>query len=136
MAILLPDTIITTAGTYLSGQINMRDGAARLPLNIVGNLTFVYGSGGTSINVYLQTSFDVGVTWMDVVAFLQLTTASAKQLGTVIRSAAVTPGVFRDANTTAGQVFQFVGPLWRAKAVVIGTYAGNSTLHLDVSGDG
>ena len=40
---------------------------------------FTYGSGGTSADVYVQTSFDGGTTWVDICNF-HFTTASASKL--------------------------------------------------------
>lgn len=134
MTAVLPDTIITTAGTVTSAAFDLRNGG-RPPLNLSAALKFTYGSGGTSINVYVQTSFDGGSTWQDVISFTQITTANSKQFSNVGRTNKLAPVAQQDGALAAGSANDgFVGPLWRVKVVSVGTYAGSSTLHVDLFG--
>jgi hypothetical protein len=95
--------------------------------------TFTYGSGGTSVDVYVQTSFDGGLTWCDVIHFAQLTTANARFLASVAETAigaapiAATDGTLTVNTMNAG----LFGSWWRTKYTVVGTYATNTTLRVD-----
>jgi hypothetical protein len=87
-------------------------------------LNFSYGSGGTSVNAWLQTSLDGGTTWCDTVALGQLTTASARVVGSLISSASYALTAATDGALTAGTLNNgLFGPLWRVKYTSIGTYA-------------
>ena len=92
-------------------------------------LNFSYGSGGTSVNAWLQTSLDGGTTWCDAVALGQLTTASARVVGSLISSASYALTAATDGALTAGTLNNgLFGPLRRVTYTSIGTYAGNSAL--------
>ena len=56
-----------------STQLQFVDGA---PRNLTLQANSVYGSGGTSVDAYVQTTLDGGATWFDI-AELRFTTASA-----------------------------------------------------------
>src|SRR6476469_6593996 len=88
---LLPATTITVAAAAVTtspivGLTGMKS------LSVQASLT--YGSGGTSIDVWVQTSFDGGVSWCDIMNF-NYTTAGGRKVSTVVMStalaAAVTP---------------------------------------------
>lgn len=120
---------ITTAVTAATSTV------VKLPswtniLHLYANLT--YGSGGTSADFYVQTSFDGGVTWMDIAEF-GYTTASAKKIMTVISALGVlsptTPG---DGALTANTAVNgFIGDRLRVKYTTVGTYAGSTTIKID-----
>jgi len=121
---LMPTTTITTAvtGGIVTGP--RIDG-------IVGMYVFAkftYGSDGTSAKFWVQTSFDGGASWADVVNFA-FTTASAKKVAQVIRvganPVAVTDGTAAD-DTVAGPP----GQLWRVKYTTVGTYASSTTIRI------
>lgn len=117
--ITIPTTII--GGTaYLMPQENVVD-----YLGLQG--VFVYGSGGTSCKAYLQTSFDNGNTWCDVVSMAFATATATKvaaiqAFGANITPVAPTDGTLAD-NTIAGSLF---GDRVRVKVIVTGTYAATS----------
>lgn len=135
VASLLPATVITVAGTLLSQVFDVHANSQKLPLNLAAQANLTYGSGGTTIDVYVQTSFDQGVTWCDVMNF-HFTTASLREISNVNRQTAVVPAAATDgtlaANTKNDGV---VGRLWRAKVVSTGTYAGGTTLTVDILGE-
>lgn len=94
---------------------------------------FMYGSGGTSAKVWVQTSLDLGQTWIDVACFA-FTTANATKVinlsGLTPVTAAITPsdGAMAD-NTVQDGV---MGSSWRAKLTTTGTYANTSmSLRMD-----
>lgn len=126
---------ITTAATVNGSafRLQRRNGYRGL----VCQVNFTYGSGGTTVDVTLQTSFDGGSTWTDFYHATQFTTASG-------RRGAVLPGVTAtsssaDLDLTATQaaghsVDGLLGDQVRARVVSTGTYAA-STLQIDVFGD-
>lgn len=63
---LLGETTITTAvtGVTTTPVVDL-EGLQEL----IAQCVFVYGSGGTQADFFLQTSFDAGTTWTDVAAF-------------------------------------------------------------------
>lgn len=132
---LLPATVITTAGTLISQTFDLKANAMKLPLNLAAQANLTYGSGGTTIAVYIQTSFDQGATWCDVINFA-FTTANLRQIGNVNRQTAVVPVAATDGSLASNTKNDgVVGRLWRAKVVSTGTYAGNTTLVVDILGE-
>ena len=93
-----------------------------------------YGSGGTSIDAYVQTSFD-GVTWFDIANFHFTTSALNKAFnlsqGTV-NATQITPTASGTlaANTA---VDGFIGGKVRVLLKTVGTYVG-TTLALYADG--
>jgi hypothetical protein len=132
---LLPATVITAAATLLSQTFDVKANGQKLPLNMAAQANFVYGSGGTTCKVYIQTSFDQGVTWCDVMEF-DFAVASLREVGNVNRQTAVVPVAATDGTLAANTKNDgLVGRLWRAKVVSTGTYAGNTTLTVDILGE-
>jgi len=129
--ILLPPTIITTAqANQLSQVIDIGGNTPRMVTAIV---KFLYGSGGTSVDVYTQTSFDNSF-WMDVFD-IQVTTAAATKLAstgpvTTGAVATLTDGTLA-ANTAKNGI---IGRFWRVKWTSVGTYAGATSLEVDLFG--
>lgn len=132
---LMPATVITAAGTVTSSVLDLKANGQKLPLNLLAFLKVVYGSGGTSINVYVQTSIN-GADWEDVISFTQVTTASSKQVANINRQTKVAPAATTDGSLAAGSANDGVfGTLWRVKVVSVGTYAGNTTVEVDIVGE-
>lgn len=83
-----------------------------------------YGSGGTSIKAYLQTSLDQGSTWIDI-ACATFTTASANKVvnlsALTAKTTAATPtdGTLTDDTAVDG----ILGDRLRVKVTSTGTYA-------------
>lgn len=92
-----------------------------------------YGSGGTTIDAWVQTSID-GVNWIDVCNF-HFTTASAKFLFNLSALTPVTSEyTLTDGTLTANTAKDgIIGNLWRVKYQSSGTYAGNTTLTIQMS---
>ena len=104
------------------------------PSSICVQASFSYGSGGTTVDAYPQTSIDNGVTWIDIAQF-HFTTASARSVynlnsQTPISSEYTPTDGALSANTAKDGI---VGPLYQVKLASTGTYAGNTTLRIDVS---
>ncbi|HEY4722231.1 MAG TPA: hypothetical protein VII92_10315 [Anaerolineae bacterium] len=117
------DLTITIAGTYTCTAITGLTGMQSLGLWY----KFVYGSGGTSVRAYKQTSLDGGNTWIDIACRL-FTTANATGL---LNFSALTPkttevvptdGALADNTAIDG----ILGDRSRYKVVVVGTYGGNT----------
>src|SRR5262249_61274660 len=81
---ILNNAVITTAGTFTGPLYQLREPAGHgPPMFLEFQETFTYGSAGTSVDVYVQTSFDGGTNWCDAIHFAQLTTASARFIAAV-----------------------------------------------------
>jgi len=119
----------TTAGTYTSDAISIPMGASV----IMTQAAFVRGGGGTTCDVFIQTSVDNGTSWIDVMQFAFATTTVTKISGVrpyIALAANVTPsdGGLSD-NTILDGV---IGDRLRVKTVVVGTYSSTSTLDVDI----
>lgn len=131
----LGDNAITTA---TSGEVitsaSDSAGATQAYLSGLGGIlaaciqcNFTYGSGGTSVKIAIETTFDQGQTWIEVARFA-FTTASAEKLFNLSaltpKLSAVTPAAQSDDAALDG----ILGDRWRAKKIVVGTYAGNTSV--------
>lgn len=86
------------------------------------------GAGGTSIDAYVQTSFDDGQTWWDIInlqVLVATVTKSAmvkKSIGSAVRAAAV------DKSLAANSLFDgFFGDKFRIALVIVGAYNAADT---------
>lgn len=116
----LGDFTITTAGTQTGDAVTGFDGA--LSLTLQGRLA--YGSGGTSIDVYVQTSLDEGTTWRDIAQWSWTTSAAnaaynLSGLTDKTTAVAATDGTLTANTSVAG----LLGERFRVKLVSVGTYA-------------
>lgn len=97
------------------------------------------GAGGTSIDGWIQTSLDGGVTWFDVANFHFLTTP-----GTKISAVVWDPATPFTAGTTPGSgalaantvLNGILGDRIRALITTVGTYSGGTTFAIDVVAKG
>ena len=133
MASLL-SAVITTAAAGVAGPVlQLREGP---PDVLQAQASFVYGSGGTSVTCWIQTSLDGGISWSDVIAFAAFTTASARFIANVNLLANRVPVAATDGTLAASTVNSFLGTKLRVKYTSVGTYAGNTTLNVDVAAGG
>jgi hypothetical protein len=106
------------------------------PRSLAVQANFAYGSGGTSVDAYLQTSLDGGATWIDIAQF-HLTTASARFVYNLNSQTPVateytpTDGALA-ANTAKDGI---LGPQLRVKYGSTGAYAGATSLSIDIACD-
>jgi hypothetical protein len=126
---ILPTKTITTALTGFVTDV-FRFGNA-FPKVITVYATFVYGSSGTTVKAWLQTSLDDGATWIDVMnfAFLLASLNKVAQVNNFVAQASVltpTDGTLADNTIVNG----ILGPRLRLKITTTGTYAGDTTLAL------
>ncbi|MCL6710221.1 hypothetical protein M8R20_24795 [Pseudomonas sp. R2.Fl] len=106
------------------------------PRNLAVQAKFNYGGGGTSVDVYLQTSLDGGQSWIDIANF-HFTTASGAAIFNLSaltpKTTAVTP---TDGSLAANTcVDGILGAQFRTKIVSVGTYTGDSTIAVDLVTD-
>jgi hypothetical protein len=90
-------------------------------------INFTYGSGGTTLKVVIETTFNQGTTWVEVYR-AAFALASAERVVNVSAltplTSPLTPAALSD-DTVKDGVF---GDRWRARKIVAGTYAGNSSV--------
>lgn len=121
----LADLPITTALTG-SAQTAIESLEGMLAGTIQAKLA--YGSGGTSVKAYVQTTLDDGLTWVDVASFTFTTSSATKVInlsGLTPKTTAVTPsdGALADDTCVDG----VLGDALRVKLTTTGTYS-NTTL--------
>ncbi len=122
----LGDFTITTAGTQI-GEWTTTDLAGAL--SMAAQLRLAFGSGGTSIKAYLQTSLDEGTTAIDIacVAFLVASEVAVLNFSALTpKTTQVTPADGALADDTA--IDGILGDRFRLKVVSTGTYAGSTVL--------
>lgn len=124
---LLPVATITTATTIVGPEYLFGPRAVE-SLAVEG--IFVYGSGGTTAKVFVQTSLDGGATWFDVLnlAFLLATASKLGSVSTAValgtQGAAAGDGALADNSANQG----VLGDRVRVKVITTGTYAGGTTI--------
>ena len=106
------------------------------PRNLAVQFNFAYGSGGTSADVYLQTSLDSGNTWTDIANFHVTTSAARKAINLNAQTPVTTQVALTDGSISANTAQDgLLGPQFRCKYTIVGTYAGATTLTVDVQSD-
>jgi hypothetical protein len=135
MTILLNTGVTTAVTAAVTGTVEMFGSSRPRSLALQG--TFTYGSGGTSADAYVQTSFDAGSTWSDVANF-HFTTSSQRFLFNLSSLTPVTTEATPSDGSLASNTCNdgMLGPLWRVKYTTVGTYAASTTLRVDAIVDG
>jgi hypothetical protein len=131
-AILLPPVTITAAiSTPVVGSVfNVPPGGLR-SITLEGK--FAWGSGGTTVDAYVQTSLDGGATWIDIHNF-HFTTSSLNNVVNLSSGTAVTTAVTPSDGNMSSNTSQdgIIGSLLRVKYKSSGTYAGGTNLSVYV----
>ena len=121
--------VITTAATVVTEPFVFVPGSVQ---SIALQSDFTYGSSGTTVKVYLQTSLDAGSKWVDIAAHAFATTSlnkvSAVRRAVARAEAVVTDGTLSDDTELDG----LIGDRVRIKYVSVGTYATSTTLNVDL----
>jgi hypothetical protein len=118
---------VITGAVTAQLSLQMRGSA----LIIQGNLT--YGSGGTTIDVWVQTSIDGGSNWTDIANF-HWTTAGGRFLFNLSSATPVTTQYTATDGTLAANTCKdgLLGNMYRAKFTTTGTYAANTAVRITV----
>lgn len=127
---LMAATTITTAVTAATTSPMIQLGAMK-SLVIEGN--FVYGSGGTTVDAWIQTSVDQGNTWIDI-ANVHYTTSSAITIFNLSSRTPVTTAYTPTDGTLSSNTSKdgILGDRLRVKYTTTGTYAGGTTLEIAI----
>lgn len=116
---------ITAAGTFTGDWVDDFEGC----LALLVQLRFIWGSGGTTVKAYLQTSVDAESVPVDIacVVFGILSENAVLNFSALTpKTTAVTPTDAALADDTA--VDGLISDRFRVKIVVAGTYAGSTQL--------
>lgn len=125
--------IVSLGDFQISSAGQQSTPAASLPVNLQGltalscQVRFFYGSGGSSVQVFVQTSLDQGQTWFDI-ANIGFTTSSGLEAFNLSGLNGVTTPV-APTNLSLANNTTLNGPLGdRLQAVVVstGTYGGST----------
>ncbi len=128
---LLNNTNITTALTAVAGiPLQTRDGT---PESAVIQAIFTYGSGGTTFSLWVQTSLDGGTTWYDIFNMAG-TTASLSKLANLSALTPVTTLYTPTAGALSANTVKdgLLGSQFRTLLTTTGTYAGSTSLRVDI----
>jgi hypothetical protein len=125
---------IPAAGTYVTTPLQIRQApnSQGEAMAVCAEFNFVWGSGGTTLDAYIQTSLNAGTTWVDAINFHAAlaslhTVAAVSSTTSMTVPVAVTDGAQSPNSVTPG----LVGSWWRLKYTVAGTYL-TSTLRIDI----
>lgn len=134
MATLLNTPITTALTASIGPSLHCSDGGVR---SATIQCVFVYGSGGTTADVYVQTSLDGGTTWIDIANF-HFTTSSATFVYNLNAGTSVTTEYAPTDGSLASNTAKdgILGPLYRCKVTTTGTYAGATNLRVDMYASG
>ena len=132
MAALLNVPVTTAVTAQVGGVYVLRNapgGLAPLGITVQGTAT---GSGGTTMQWWLQTSIDGGTTWCDVASFSHA--AAGRVAGTVTAApqAGVVPAAATDGTLASATVVNLLGGYWRIKYTTTGTWT-TGNLRVDVA---
>lgn len=130
MALLANLTITTAVTASTTTVVNIPNGVFSTAA-IQGN--FTYGSGGTTFSAWVQTSLDGGLTWTDVANFSGTTSSTRTIFNPSTIVGIIAPITPTDGTLTANTAIDGVlGNQWRVKYTTTGTYAGGTTLRIDL----
>jgi hypothetical protein len=126
--ILLPATTIGAAVPVGLSPVILGMAAMK---SLIVQATFVYGAGGTTCKAWVQTSFDKGGSWVDIINFAFLL-ASAKKISAVKQSTVVAGAYVGTDGTLADDTIKdgLLGDRLRVRYTTTGTYTGLTTLAL------
>lgn len=138
-AVTLLTTPVTTAvAAQVSAVFQIRGVGAGVTPSSVAVQGTVAGTAGTSMQWWLQTSFDGGTTWCDAITGFH---AAAGRLAGIVLSnptAGAVPAACTDGTQSVGasavQNGIYAG-LWRVKYTTVGTWT-TGNLRIDVFGNG
>lgn len=132
MKLLNLPAIGAAIASTVSGPSKLLAGAR----NLAVQANFVYDSGGTTVDAYVQTSLDNGVTWIDVAQF-HFTTSSKIFVYNLNAQTPVTAEYTPTDGTLSANTSKdgILGTQFRVKYATTGTYGGASSLNIDAITD-
>lgn len=103
------------------------------PRSITFQAAFTYvADSATSVNAYVQTSVNGGVTWFDVAEFGFTTASATKYLNCNGDTAVASAASLTDGSLTANtSINGFLGDRYRVKITSVGTYGAGTQLRID-----
>ncbi len=121
----LGDFAVTASAIHIGEPITGLGGAIAISLSA----RLSYGSGGSSIRAFFQTSLDQGTTWQDVACILFGTASEHQEAnisGLTPKTTLLTPsdGALADDTVIDG----ILGDMFRCKVISTGTYAASTVL--------
>lgn len=106
------------------------------PRNLAIQANFAYGSGGATVDAWVQTSCDGGNTWIDVAQFHFTTSASRVAYNLNSQTPVTTQYTATDGSLGSNTAKDgLLGPQFRTKYSSTGTYAGATSLLIDIAAD-
>ena len=106
------------------------------PEMLLVQASFIYGSGGTTADFWLQTTADGGATWIDISQFRFLTTTARVLYSIIANQSIVAPYAATDGTLAANtSINGILGYKYRVKFTTTGTYAGTS-ISIDLTSQG
>ncbi len=124
---LVSETVTAALTAVSRGEVSGLYGMTSLTVEA----NFVYGSSGTTCDVWIQTSLDGGANWIDIMQF-EFLLASRRAVHTVVVPAVVATrtNVTPLTGTLADDIIQdgILGDTIRALVTTTGIYAGDTTL--------
>jgi hypothetical protein len=129
---IAPATVTQAAATYTTTPVLYLAGMMYVAFETI----FTRASGGTTLDAYLQTSFDGGTTWVDIANHSYVTTGASKISACngyiAPASQGFAPG---DGALAANTIIQgALGDRLRLKYVVVGNYVGTFSASALVKG--
>lgn len=114
---------VPAAGAFTSDPVTIGEAG-----DLTAVFDFDWGSGGTSIRLWLQTSFDGGTTWYDIISPSQFATADAVEIYSVSASGDLSTAPTEGSKALAAASIQsgMIGDMIRVAGTVVGTYAAST----------
>lgn len=113
--------VSATATTPITNMIGVK--------YLIATAVFLYGAGGTTVKAYVQTSFDGGATWIDIMCFAFTTSAGTKVSAVTLNVALAASTVTTDGSMSDNTILNgLLGDQFRVKYVTTGTYTGATSL--------
>lgn len=127
--VLMNETITTAQTASVKTSVA---GLARAK-SLAIQFNFTYGSSGTTVEAWVQTSFDAGATWIDIADYAG-TTSSARKCYNLTSNTAVTTIYTATDGTLSSNTAKdgLIGDQLRVKFTSTGTYAGTTTFAVHV----
>lgn len=123
---------LTVSGVYQFG----RNAVFGRPRSLLIQGSFVSGGNGTSVDAWVQTSWDGGLAWWDIAQFHFTGSSAAKAFNLSALTPVTAQATQQDGQLGANSsVDGLVGNLLRTKWQSSGVYSAGTSLRMDATGD-